>query len=260
MGEPPSLPENPTPDSPAHGGITVQGGAVRAGRDIVGGDVNIAGDSISGSNINVQRGYSADQVQRLLIIVGALVFATAAFFFIVGAISAAALVSVLNRPLNSSDAGAGRMQQKIDALNSLPSGQQFRVNFTEDELSSYFRFVLGPEIGVTDGKARLMDDPGKIALGGNLTSAGGLKFLAELQVTQENVPLQVRGAWLKILPTPDGSSFGWIPITPFVQNLNGKLNDALFGKVQFTAVQQTGGGAAAPPEIGNNLLLQGVVK
>ncbi len=261
---PSSLPEGPSTPPPApHGGIDITGGEVRAERDIVAGDVNIAGDSISGGTITVQRGYSAADVQRLVLIVGGLVFLTAACFFIFGAVSAAALVNVLNRPLvgGSRPEDALTMQRKIDALNSLQPGQEFRVTFSEDEISSYFRFVLGPAIGVSDGKARFLEEPGQIAIGGIADNYGHLPFLAQVNVTTGETPFQLQGAWIKVLPTPEGVSFGYIPVTPLAQDLNARINALLFGKVQFTTIRQTGGGPQAPAApAGNNLILTGVAE
>lgn len=263
MGEPPSLPERGTPPNESSGDrtIDVSGGDVRAGRDIVAGDVKIAGDSISGQSIVVQRGFSANDVTRLVLIVGALVLATALIFFVAGAIVAAPLVATLNRPLaggNSSPAAAAQMQQKIDALDSLQPGQEFRVGFTEDEVSSYFRFVLGPVLGVTEGKARFTDTPGQIVLGGNIVEFGGLPFMAEMKVTTGKVPFELQSAWLKVLPTPQGVNFGWIPVTPLARSLSQSLNARLFGKVQFTNIRQVG---ATGAEVGARaLVLDGVAK
>jgi hypothetical protein len=209
---------------------------VRANHDIIG------GDSISAQNVTVQEGYSAAQVQRLVLIVGGLVFATALCFFIFGAISAAALVNVLARPLpNGSDPqAAAQMQHKLDILNSLPPGQEFQADFTEDEVSSYFRFILGPNIHISNGKARFLDIPGQIAISGNLDDVKGLPFIAQLGVTTENKPIQVEGAWVKLLPTPDGVSFGWVPVTPLAQSFETQLNQRLFGTVQFSNISRLG--------------------
>lgn len=258
MNDPSSLPERPQADPAARGGIDIQGGDVRAGRDIVAGDVNVAGDSISGQTVSVQRGYSANDVQRLILIVGALVFATAACFFIFGAVSAAALVGAINQPLKngSSQQAAFEMQQKIEALNSLQSGQRFRVNFSEDEVSSYFRFLLGPAIGVSDGRARFTNTPGVIAIGGYADRAGGLPFLAEVKITTDPTAFQVQSVWLKVLPTPEDSSIGWIPVTPFAQDLGTRINSFLFGRVRFSEVSQINGTGDQP----NQLLLLGVAK
>jgi hypothetical protein len=263
MDLPPNSPEQPTPPpEPSRGGVDIRGGDVRAARDIIAGDVNVAGDSISGQTITVQRGYSASDVQRIVMIVGGLVFLTAACFFVFGAISAAALVGVLSRPLpGGSPPEAGlRMQAKIDQLNSLQPGQQFRVTFTEEEVSSYFRNFAGPSLGISDGRARFLDQPGEIALGGNLDSAGGLPFLAQLKVTTNATPLELQGVWVKILPTPTGVNLGWIPVTALAGNLGARINAALFGKVQFTQIAQTGGGTGAQPSVGTNLILTGVAK
>ena len=87
----PSPQKTTIPPEPSRGGVNIQGGDVRAAHDIVAGDVNVAGDSISGQTVSVQRGYSANEVQRLILIVGGLVFATALCFFAFGAVSAAAV-------------------------------------------------------------------------------------------------------------------------------------------------------------------------
>lgn len=254
-----SPPEKPSSPEPLHSGIEIQGGQVRAGRDIVGGDVNIGGDSISGGTVSIQRGFSAAEVQRLVLIVGGLVLATALVFFIVGAVAAASLASVLNKPLvgGSSPEAAVSMQRKITALNDLPSGQAFRVNFAEDEISSYFRFVLGPAIGISDGKARFTDVPGQIVIGGNADNVGGLPMMAVVQTTTDPVPFRLESAWLKILPTPAGVSFGWIPVTPLAQNLNARINSLLFGEVQFTNMLLM---PSSESIADGNLILTGVAK
>lgn len=253
---PPSNP--PEPKSAIH----ISGGDVRAARDLVAGDVNVAGDSISGQTVSVQRGFSAKEVQRLVLIVGGLVFATAACFFLFGAVSALTVVNVLQRPLigGSDPRDAEAMARKINTLKGLPPGQQFRVAFTEDEISSYVRFLAGPRIGISEGKARLMEETGLLALGGNASQFGGLPFAAEVQVTTTEQPLQVRRAWLKVLPSPAGSSFGYIPITPLLQYLNAQVTALMAPNVQFTQIFQSGGGEGPPPEIGNNLLLVGFAK
>lgn len=250
-----SPPEKPSTPPPQQSSIDIQGGDVRAGRDIVGGNVNIAGDSISGGTVTVQQGLSAKDVQRLVIIVGALVFGTALVFFIVGAVAAASLVAVLNTPLvgGSSPEAAIQFQQKVDALNSLPSGQAFRVGFTEDEVSSYFRFVLGPALDISDGRARFTDTPGEIVFGGNADNFGGLQTMGVIDITTTEVPLQLQSVWIKILPTPEGVAFGWIPATPFAQTLSARINTLLFGKVQFTNMVLT------PPAPGQGIIEEALV-
>lgn len=253
---PPDKPPSSSTPPPAHGGIDISGGDVRAGHDIVGGDVIIGHDQISGQNIRVEEGYSAAQVQRLVMIVGGLVFATAACFFIFGAISAAAIVGALNSPQSQPPnvQAAQSMQAKIDHVNNQPPGASFDEKFTETEISSYFHYVLGPNAHVSNGKARLLDTPGEIALGGNLDDAGGLPFLAQIKLTTDEVPIELQGAWIKILPTPEGVNFGWIPVTPFAQGFASRLNGLLFGRAQFTDISQlaeTGVGVPALRVLGN---------
>jgi len=259
---PSEKPPSALPEQHPHGGIEITGGEVHADHDIVAGDVNIAGDSITGQNVTVQRGYSAGEVQRLVIIVGGLVFLTAACFFIFGALSAAAVVGVINRPLagGSSPEKAAQMQTKIDEITSLPPGSSFQQVFTEDEVSSYFRFILAPRLGVTDGKARLMDEPGQIALGGNLTSAGNLPFLAQVELTTDPVPVHLEAVWLKVLPTPEGWAFGWVPVTPLAQRFEAQINSFLLGKVQFNRIVQVGGGKTLDAVGRNRVFVWGAVR
>lgn len=251
---PTSLPEKPS------SAVDISDSQVSAGGDIVGGNVNVAGDSIRGQTVTVQRGFAAADVQRLVLTVGGLVFVTAACFFLFGAVSAAALLNVLARPVESSPEAAESMQRKVQQIQALPPNTQFQVAFSEDEISSYFRFILGPQMGVTNGKARLMNETGQIALGGNLVSAGGLPFLAEMQVTTTETPIEIQRVWLKIIPTPEGVNFGWIPIPTLTRDWQTLLNERLFGKVQFTRIGQTGGGTGAQPAIGINLVLVGITK
>jgi hypothetical protein len=251
---PSSLPEK------SSSAIDISDSQVSAGGDIVGGDVHVAGDSIRGQTVTVQRGFAATDVQRLVLTVGGLVFVTAACFFLFGAVSAGVLLNVLARPVESSPEAAASMQRKVQQIQALPPDTQFQVVFSEDEISSYFRFILGPQLGVTNGKARLMDETGQIALGGNLASAGGLPFLAEMQVTTNAVPIEIQRVWLKVIPTPEGVNFGWIPIPAIARDLQAMLNERLFGQVRFTQIGQTGGGTGAQPAIGINLVLAGITK
>lgn len=251
---PSSLPEK------SSSAIDISDSQVSAGGDIVGGNVNVAGDSIRGQTVTVQRGFAATDVQKLVLTVGGLVFVTAACFFLFGAVSVAAFINVLNRPVESSPEAALSMRNKLNQMEALAPGDEFRVVFSEDEISSYFRFLAGPQLGISNGKARLMDNPGQIALGGNLDNAGGLPMTAEMYVTTNEAPLELKEVWIKIIPTPEGVNFGWIPVTAFTRDLNAQINAALFGTVQFTQIAQTGGGTGAQPAVGINLILQGVAK
>jgi hypothetical protein len=249
MDEPTNLPEGSSPTPPSsHGGVDIHGD-VRAGRDLV------AGDSIT-----VQRGFSAADVQRIALIVGALVFGTAACFFIFGAVSAAVLVGIVGRPLTQPPGPehADSMQAKLAALRALPPGAPFTQTFSELEISSYFQFILGPQVGVSNGKARLMDQPGEIALSGNADQFGGIPFVARLKVTTSDPPFQVQGAWVKVLPTPPGSSLGYIPLGPLANNLGDRLNAQLGNRVHFDRIVQRGGGNTAQmPSVEPLLQVQG---
>lgn len=230
----PAAHSRPLPEP--HGGVEIDGGEVHAGRDIVGGDV-----------INVQRtGFSAREVQRLLLLVGGLVFVTAAVFFVLGATVSVTVLATLNRPLQgeSSNENAASMQFKLDQLNALSPGDGFRASFTEEEVSSYFRFVIGRSLGITEGKVRFMDEPGQMAIGGKLSRFGGLEFAAQLNLTRGGPPMVITAAWVKLLPTQN-TTFGWVPVTPFAKDLETQLNAFLFNRVRFTDYAQFGAEGSA---------------
>src|SRR5574341_666246 len=109
------MPERPSPQSDKskktdrQSKVDVSGGEIKAGRD-----VEIAGRDI----VTVERGFSAAQVQRLLITVAVIVFVTAACFFSGGLILGGAALAALNRPLSGglSQEAAHSMQTKLEQL------------------------------------------------------------------------------------------------------------------------------------------------
>ena len=89
-----------------------------------------------------RRGFSAKEVQRLILIVGGLVFVTAACFFVFGAVSAAAVVNVLQRPLvgGSSPADAQNMAQKLTGARVAPAGTTISGEFFRRRNQFLFSF------------------------------------------------------------------------------------------------------------------------
>lgn len=235
----------PSPPSPTErrGGVGIEGGEVHAGRDIVGGDV-----------VTLQRtGFSAQEVQRIILVVGILVFATAACFFVLGATVSVTVLATLNRPIvgESDPKKAELMQSKLDQIQALGQGDSFQAQFTEDEVSSYFRFILGRDLGIGEGKVRFMDQPGQLAIGGKLNQLGGVEFAAQLNLVKGRAhPVEISAAWIKVLPT-QGTGFGWIPVTPLAKNLEDQLNARLLGRVWLTQVTQIGAQGA---EVGRRVL------
>jgi len=210
-----------------------------AGRDVVGRDV------VSTTNV----GFSATAVQRLLLTVGALVFATAACFFSGGLALGAGVFVALNRPVTSDNPVAAQsFAIKLALLKALGPGQPFSFPFTEEEISSYFRQIIAPQIGVLDGKVRLLDEPGKLVVAGQATQFGNLPFAATFELRDTpGESLHLTGVVVQIIPLKDkegkSSSFGWVVLPSFLfQGLAGDLN-SLFGNVQLSTVAET---ATAP--------------
>jgi hypothetical protein len=150
---------------------------------------------------------------------------TAACFFTGGVALGAGVISAINRPVNSTPDAAQSMQSKLQQIQNLPPGEQFQVTFTEAELSSYFRFVAAPQVGITDGKVRLLPDS-SLVVAGDVEQLGGRTAAAtfELQDDPEK-PLQMTGAALQVIDAGE-SSFGWIGVpTSTLGNLEEQVNN-----------------------------------
>jgi hypothetical protein len=225
------------------GGVDVEGD-VSVGGDVAGRDVVKAGRDIV-TNIDdrdvINVGYSAKAVQRLVITVGALVFATAACFFSGGVILGAQVIGRLNDPpvdangqaTTSSTSAAADFEDKLDAAQGISADQG--ILFSEDELSSYIKFIAGDRLGLSDGKARFIE-PGVIAISGQLRDLGNLYVAATFRL-QENPqqPLRLERVAAQVLPF--GGSFGWVAVPnallgSFENRLNAELNGMTIRAVQ----------------------------
>jgi len=205
----------PVPPPSSDPDETHPGVKIRSGQDVnVGGDV--AGRDVVKNTTNV--GFSVDAVQRLVIAVGLMVFLTAACFFSGGVAVGGVALAALDRKVGSSQAAADSMKAKLDAIRALGPGQAFQLTFSEDEISSYLRFIAGPRMGLSDGKVRLLE-PGKLVIGGQSSSLGSVPFAAtfELQYNTPGKPLRLTGAAIHILPLGN-SGFGWIVVPTFLLN------------------------------------------
>jgi hypothetical protein len=234
--------QKPSPKQPvSRGGVGLD-----AGRDVsVDGDV--AGRDVvkTTTTTTTNVGFGPKEVQRLVLTVGALVFFTAACFFSGGALVGFGAVAALNRPVTSNNpTAAARFETALNTLRSLPPGQAFEFSFTEEEISSYFRLILAPTIGVSDGKVRLLDTPGQLVVGGQAESLGNLHFAATFrQQDTPGEPLKLTGMEVQVLSLRNklgqDSHFGWVVVpTLLVQPLANNLNN-LFGDVQLTDTAQT---------------------
>jgi hypothetical protein len=228
--------EVPTPHSD---GVNVEGGGdVTVGGDVAGHDV------VKTTTTTTVIGFSPKDVQRLVIIVAAIVFVTAGCFFTGGlAVGGAAFVA-LGRPVNSTNSSAAdRFESVLAQVHALPAGQPFVLNLTEEEISSYFRLRLAPQIGVADGKVRLLDQPGHLVVGGQARSLGNRRFAATF-VWQDTpgAPLRLTAAAVQVLPLGklgESGAFGWVFVpTQLLQPLADNLNN-LFGNVQLNGVEAT---------------------
>jgi hypothetical protein len=222
------------------GGVNVEGGGdVTVGGDVAGRDV------VKTTTTTTIVGFSPKDVQRLIITVGVIVFVTAGIFFSGGLAVGFVALRELNRTVNSDNPpAADRFESLLTQLRALPPGQPFTLEFTEEEISSYFRLRLAPQVGVTDGRVRLLDQSSQLVVGGQASDLGGLPFAAtfEWQDTP-GAPLRLTSAAIQVLQLKDKDDknlpFGWVFVpTPLLQPLASNLNN-LFGNVQLTDVAAT---------------------
>jgi hypothetical protein len=216
--QPPTQPESP--ETPLV--QNVSGGAnLQAADDIhVGGDV-VGRDKVTQTTItNV--GMTPEAVRRLVITVGGLVFATAFCFFAFGAVTAAAALSAFDRELPSTQAAADDFQRQLQIIDAAPRGQTFEWQFEENDLSSYLRFILGPQIGF-DGRARFLSSQ-QTSFKGPWSGVGNLPVMVVTTIQTNSADLyQTDRAYVQILPI--GDNLGWVPVpASTVQPLIDQIN------------------------------------
>jgi hypothetical protein len=205
---------------------------VRAGRDIEAGR-DIAGRDVVSHTTYI--GFSQEHVLRLVLAVGGLVFITAVCFFTGGVAVGAGVFEGFQREVNSSPEAAESMQEKLLAIQDLPPNQPFEVTLTEAEISSYFRFIVGPEVGVENGRARLISED-TIALRGELR---GVEFIATFQVQDKpGEALRLRSAAVRVFGSDDGG-FGWVAVPRvLLEPLARRINEFLGRGFRVVAVDQ----------------------
>lgn len=250
MSDEPTRPPKPPPslDVNIQGQRDVSVGDV-AGRDVVKSTTTAGRDVVGGDVVTTTHvGFNAAAVQRLLVTVGVLVFVTAACFFSGGVALGAGVFAALNRPVTSDNPVAAQsFAIKLAQLQSLAPGQPFSFPFTEEEISSYFRQIIAPQIGVSDGKVRLLDEPGELVVAGQAAQYGNLPFVAAFELRDTpGEPLHMTSIAVQIIQLKDregkSSSFGWVVLPPFLfQGLAADLN-SLFGNVQLNTVAETATG------------------
>ncbi len=230
MSDQPTPPPEPTSSTSAN---VTSGGDVTVGGDVAGRDV------VKSTTTNV--GFSAKDVQRLVITVGVIVFVTAGVFFSGGIALGAAIVS-FNKDVGSSRPAGAAMAARIAALPKTP-GSNFELDFTEDEISSYVKFEIGEDLGFAPetGKVRLYTegDTPKLAVYGQLAEYNNLPVVAEFVLQKvPGQPFKLNGAAAQFLQV-DGSPFGWVAVPTNisqVQEVAVQLNK-LLGNVTFNEIR-----------------------
>ncbi len=230
-------PTPPEAEQPPSGGIAIEGS----------GDVSVSGD-MAGRDIvqNVTTvGFSAAAVQRLLLVVGGLVFVTAACFFAGGLAVGGAIVAALNKPVEVSQSAADSMQASLNALRALPAGTPFQQTFTEAQLNSYWALVAGPQVGMTPGTgaARLLGD-NRVVLAGKFAALGNFKVLTVVEpaVNQPGQLVQVDSAAVQVVPLGN-SSLGWLPVpTAVLRPVADGVNRMFGSRVELQGVSTSGQG------------------
>ena len=209
------------------GGVTVQSG----------GDINVGGDVVGRDKVTTTAtvtnvGMSPEAVRRLVITVGALVFATAFFFFAFGAITAAAALSAFARPVPSTPGAALDFHNNVSQIDTLSPRQPFQWAFNETDLSSYVRFVLGPSIGF-DGRARFLSSQ-QIAFQGPWSGVNNLPVMLITTLQTNSTPLYALDrAYVQILPL--GDNLGWVPVSantvqPLLDQINANIGSGFVAR------------------------------
>jgi hypothetical protein len=251
--QPPDQPE-PRKSSPlpnASGGANVQaGGDINVGGDVVG------RDKVTQTTTVTNVGMTPEAVRRLVITVGGLVFVTAFCFFAFGAVTAAAALNAFARPLPSTPEAAQDFQQKLQVIDALPRGQAFEWSFEENDLSSYLRFILGPQIGF-DGRARFLSSQ-QTSFKGPWVGVNNLPVMVVTTMQTNSAELyHTDRAYVQILPL--GDNLGWVPVpASTVQPLIDQINHDIGSGFVATSVRYP----AFTPEgvpVGS-LTLQGVAR
>ena len=232
--EPPSDQPQSTTTTNVSGGVNVEAD-----------NVNVSGDVVAHDKVTYV-GMSPQAVQRLVITVGVLVFATASCFFVGGVVIGSRAIAALNRPVDSSLQAAADFQQGLKEIAALPSGQLAAWSFAEEDLSSYIRFALGPQIGLSNGRARILPD-GQIVVYGRWSGFLNLPVMAISSVqTNSDQPFKVESAMISLNPFVDPttvSGFGWVPLPSSVlQPLADQIGNAIGQNFHVVS----GGPAAAP--------------
>lgn len=217
------------------GGVDVAADTVSIGGNVVG------RDSIQQTTTNVTNvGLSPQAVQKLIITVAIVVFVTAACFFASGIFVGTRVLTALNQKVDSNPAAAAEFQQFLAELAALPAGSPVDFTFNVNQLSGYVRHILGPEIGLTNGRVRVLEN-GEFVFYGSYAGAGGRPIVAVTTIDPSGGPLfKLQRASLQLISLPTGdpdtvSPLFWVPIAnDVVQPLIDEVNRRIGASLQVT--------------------------
>lgn len=212
----------------------------RSGGIDVDGDANIGGD-VAGRDIvkSTTVGYSAGAVQRLLIVVGAMIFAATALAFILGFFVASRFAADLQRPVASSPQLAASLDAKLLEAQQAAPGETRNLSISEAELNSLVQRDSA-DFGLSNAEARFVE-PGLVAIGGNLDSLGGLEVAATFRLQENSAQIAaLETAGVRLLPI-QGSALGWAAVPNFaVAQLADRVNQKLGSGYTITGIQGSG--------------------
>ena len=185
------------------------------------------GVEIDGNVGTVTTGFSAQAVQRLVITIGVLVFVTAACFFSGGIVIGIGAFAALNRPVATSPQQAADVQRNMIEVSALKPGQRKTEVLSESALNSYVNRIVGPQAGLSNARARMLDEPGRILIAGNWSRLNNVPVALTFKLGSGDEPLELESAAAQLLPLGN-APFGWVAIPnalvePTVRQLEGRF-------------------------------------
>ncbi|HEY4688429.1 MAG TPA: hypothetical protein VIK33_03890 [Anaerolineae bacterium] len=241
MPETPPSAESGAETNERSGGVNIDGERVAIGGDAVGRDKISAGRDVThiDDRDEIHIGFSEKAVVRLVLMVGGLVFVTAAVFFVLGAVVAGNVLASLDRdPRDASGAlvssSPEAAQDFLLKLSAAQNDQSTTLAFSEDELSSFFKFIAGDAIGLSDSRARFAG-PNRVALSGRLARLGNLNVVVTFSLHAEpGRVFQLESGAAQLLST--GGPFGWVAVpNVFLQSFADDVN-RIFGGLSVASV------------------------
>ncbi|HZY41143.1 MAG TPA: hypothetical protein VFF59_03995, partial [Anaerolineae bacterium] len=110
-----------------------------------------------------------------------------------------------------------RFAQQMDTVAQMEPGDTYQLRFTEQELSSYLRLILGPQIGLSNARVRVLGN-GQFVVYGRYADLGGLPIMlvGGPQAGSDQL-FNISQSSAQIVPVDAGqpntvSTLGWVPV------------------------------------------------